>query len=224
MDNSRISGGYLKKLLRGEKFSKTYADEQKRRKKADDEAFAAYCAKAEAEEIADQEASAKMGLIGRARRQKKHEMCAHGAVAREKGQHGQHAEEGFEGTHASHGLPDVTSGRRPGVALFRAWFQRQDKRYRHAESVLRRRNAFPGQRIAGDFRPEGQCQKPPLAVQKVRSVDGADEVPVVAVDDVAVDITAGQGIGESDAAGTAGSRRRAEYTQEEQRARDPTGS
>lgn len=118
MDNSRISGGYLKKLLRGENFAKSYAEEQKRAKKADDEAFAAYCAKAEADEIADQEAAAKEGLIGRARRQKKHQMCAHGAVAREKGQHGQHAEEGFEGSHETHGLPDIISGRRPGVALF----------------------------------------------------------------------------------------------------------
>eukprot|EP00946_MAST-07B_sp_MAST-7B-sp1_P000725 g725.t1 len=118
MDESRISGGYLKRLLRGEKFAKTYAEEQKRKKKADDEAFAAYCAKAEADEIADQEAAAKQGLIGRARRQKRHEMCDHGVVAREKGQHGQHAEHGFEGTHEVHGLPDINTGRRPGVALF----------------------------------------------------------------------------------------------------------
>ena len=118
MDVSRIDGGYLKRLLRGEKFAKTYAEEQKRRKKEDDEAFAAYCRKAEAEEIADQKKAAAEGLIGRARRQRRHEMCEHGAVAREKGTHGQHAEHGFQGTHETHGLPDVVSGKRPGVELF----------------------------------------------------------------------------------------------------------
>ena len=64
MDVSRIDGGYLKRLLRGEKFAKTYAEEQKRRKKADDEAFAAYCRKAEAEEIADQKELRRKDLLG----------------------------------------------------------------------------------------------------------------------------------------------------------------
>ena len=106
MDNSRIDGGYLKRILRGEQFAKTYAAERREEKRLDDEAFQKYCSAADAEEVRLQELEAE-GLIGRRRRQKRdRHHDPRGKLA-----------DGHEGHCHTHGKPDVSTGRRPGVKL-----------------------------------------------------------------------------------------------------------
>ena len=106
MDESRISGGYLKTILRGERFKHTYEEERRKKKQLDDAAFALYCKEADQEEVRMQEMEAE-GLIGRRRRQKRdRHHDPRGKLA-----------DGHEGHCHVHGKPDIVSGRRPGVKL-----------------------------------------------------------------------------------------------------------
>ena len=107
MDNSRISGGYLKNILRGERFAHSYEEERKETKRKEDLAFALYCRQADQEEVKLQQMEAE-GLIGRRRRQKRD---------RDHDPRGKVAVSGHEGERHTHGKPDIITGRRPGVKL-----------------------------------------------------------------------------------------------------------
>ena len=107
MDISRISGGYLSKILRGEQFKHTYERERKKKKMEDDKAFAKYCRLADLEEIELQQLEAE-GLIGRRRRQKRDRHFDPRAKL---------ADPNAVGECHTHGKPDVVTGRRPGIKL-----------------------------------------------------------------------------------------------------------